>query len=263
MGFTNITLNGADAKPSGSAHKGEDMEIIQPMQEPKGANGNRVNGHRVVSCPRDKKPFVTQLEAAQFEAENRKRFPNQGKQYAYKCEECAAYHLTSNLSDAYALQKTNLKRLESLATAGASARATPNRRGRGETEAEVKRLWEQGLSDAEIATQIGITHAGASHHRKKFGAANKRGERNLHLSQPKAPLTLAEYDERKRVLERDYQAQLLALEQHKQRLEEASRLTVAECEEGKSVYIRFGHHAHLVIPKDKVPELTNSLMQWV
>jgi hypothetical protein len=263
MGFTNITLNGADAKPGGSAHKGEDMEIIQPMQEPKGANGNRVNGHRVVSCPRDKKPFVTQLEAAQFEAENRKRFPNQGKQYAYKCEECPAYHLTSKPPDAYALQKTNLKRLESLATAGASARATPNRRGRGETEAEVKRLWEQGLSDAEIATQIGITHAGASHHRKKFGAANKRGERNLHLSQPKAPVTIPEYDEQKRLLDEEYQSKPNALEQHKRRLEEANKLTVSECGEGKSVFIGFGHHERMVVPKDKVTELTNSLMQWV
>ena len=118
------------------------------------------------------------------------------------------------------------------------------------------------LTDAEIAAQIGISHAGVCYHRKKLGAANSRMSRNS-PRQTKALRTLAEYDERKRDLEQDYQAQLLALEQHKQRLEEASRLTVTECEEGKSVYIRFGHHAHLVIPKDKVSELTNSLMQWV
>lgn len=210
-----------------------------------------------------KKTFTSRVEAERFEAENRKRFPNQSKQYAYKCEECPDFHLTSKTPDAYALQKTNLKRLESLAKAEASPKVSANRRGRGETEAEVKRLWERGLSDAEIADQIGITHAGVSQHRKKFGTANKRGGRSSPLRLTKPPLTLVEYDERKRLLDEEYQSKLNALEQHKRRLEEASRLTVSECEAGKSVYISFGHHERMVVPKEKVSELTDSLMQWI
>src|SRR5215467_26326 len=240
---------------------GDQMSTSQNAKQPNGANGGGANGngHLVPQCPTSKKEFASRVQAERFEADNRKLFPNQGRQYAYKCEQCPAYHLTSKPLDAFAIGQTNLKRLENLATSDSSPKVSRFRGGRGETEAEVKRLWKEGLTDAEIATQLGISHAGVCHHRKKFGAANSRISRNS-PRQAKAPLTLAEYDERKRVLERDYQAQLLALEQHKQRLEEASRLTVAECEEGKSVYIKFGHHAHLVIPKDKVPELTNSLM---
>jgi len=235
----------------------------QHTNEPNGtgANGNGANGHARDRCPATgKKSYTTKLEAEQFEAANRLRF---GRQYAYKCEQCTAYHLSSKSPDAYALGGTNLKRLESLATTDASPKAPVDRRGRGETEAEVKRLWEEGLTDAEIATQVGISHAGVCHHRKKFGAANKRGERSSPLRLPKTPLTLVEYDERKRLLDEEYQSKLLKLEQHKQRLEEATRLTVSECEEGESLFIKFGHNAHLVIPKNKVPELTDSLMRWV
>jgi len=199
-----------------------------------GANGNGANGHAPNKCPVfGKKAFASRDEAERFESENRKRFPNQSKQYAYRCEECPDYHLTSTPPDAYALQTTNLKRLESLATREAAARATGNRRGRGETEAEVKRLWKEGLTDAEIAAQLGISHAGVCHHRKKFGAPNNRSRNSPR--QAKAPITLAEYDEQKKLLEQEYQANLLGLEQHKQRLEEASKLTVVECEEGKSL----------------------------
>lgn len=248
---------------------GDEMKNFQPAQKPNGANGsgaigNGANGHALDRCPiTGKKSFATTLEAEQFEAENRRLFPNQSRQYAYKCEQCPMYHLTSKPPDAYALQKTNLKRLENLATLETSPAGSVNRRGRGETEAEVKRLWEQGLSDAEIVRQIGISHAGVCHHRKKFGAANKRGEINSSQRQPKPPLTLLEYDEQKRVLEQEYQSKLLTLEQHKQRLEESTRLTVSECEEGESLFIKFGHNEHLVIPKNKVPELTDSLMKWV
>jgi hypothetical protein len=225
-----------------------------------GTNGNGASGHLPEKCPvTHKRSFTTKLDAEQFSSENQIRF---GRQYAYKCEDCPAYHLTSKPPDAYALQKTNLKRLEGLATTEVSPGGSANRRGRGETEAEVKRLWKEGLTDAEIAAQLGISHAGVCHHRKKFGAANSRAERHS-PRQPKAPITLSEYSEQKRLLEEEYQANLRALEEHKQRLEEASRLTVSECEEGKSVYIRFGHREHLVIPKDKVPELTDSLMQWL
>jgi hypothetical protein len=237
-------------------------------QQPSGGNCNGVNGqeknrYTSAECPTGKKLFASRAEAEGLEAENRKLFPKQSRQYAYKCEQCPAYHLTSKPPDAYSIQKTNLKMLESLATTDASVTASTNRRGRGETETEVKRRWEQGLSDGEIATEIGITHAGVCHHRKKFGAANNWKKRNSPLRQPKPPVTMPEYDEQKRLLEAEYESKLNVLEQHKKRIEEASRLTVSECQDGKSVYIRFGHHERMVVPKEKVPELTTTLMQWV
>jgi hypothetical protein len=241
------------------------MSTVQSAQQPNvngnGVNGNGANGHASGGCPSGKKPFASRNEAEQFEADNRKRFPNQGKQHAYKCELCPAYHLTSKTPDAHAIGKTNLKRLEGLAK-DVATKASAKRGGRGETEAEVKRLWEHGVTDAEIASQLGISSAAVCYHRKKFGAANSRAGGNS-PRQPKPPLTLSEYDEQKRLLEEEYQAKLVGLEQHKQRLVEANRLTVSECQEGRALFIRFGHNERMVVPKDKVPELTTSLMQWV
>jgi predicted transcriptional regulator len=243
------------------------MSTVQSAQQPNstqgcGANGNGTNGHAPSECPTGKKQFGSKQEAEQFEAHNRNRFPKQSQQYGYKCEACAAYHLTAKPRDAYAIGPTNLKRLENLAIDDAVRSAT-KRKARGETEAEVKRLWERGLSDTEIASQLGITNAGVSHHRKKFGAANKRNERITPLRQAKPPLTLPEYDEQRRLLEEEYQAKLMGLEQHKQRLEEANRLSVSECQEGQAVFIRFGHNERMAVPKDKVAELTDMLMLWV
>jgi hypothetical protein len=226
-----------------------------------GTYGNGANGHAPNKCPvTGKKSYTTKLEADQFEAENRIRF---GRQYAYKCEDCPAYHLTSKTPDAYAIHKTNLKRLESLATTDAPVTRSANRRGRGETEAEVKRLWEQGLTDTEIASRLGVSYVAARYHRKKFGGTNSRVNGTSQSREAKPPLTIPEYDEQKRVLDEEYQSKLNALEQHKRRLEEANKLTVGECEEGKSVYIRFGHHERMAVPKEKVPELPTTLMQWV
>ncbi len=263
VGLAVIFLDlGWDAEPGGSADKGDAMDTLSGEQ-PNGANGNGANGHALSECLTGKKPFASKQEAEQFEADNRERFPKQSQQYAYKCESCPAYHLTAKPRDAYAIGRTNLKRLEGLAMDNAVGTTTTKRKARGETEAEVKRFWEQGLSDTEIASQLGISNAAVCYHRKKFGAAISRAEGNSRQRQPKPPLTLSEYDEQKRLLEEEYQAKLIGLEQHKQRLEEASRLIVSECQEGRAVFIRFGHNERMAVPKDKVAELTDRLMQWV
>jgi len=240
------------------------MGTSQPMQQSNGANGNGANGNGenlpfLTKCAvTGKRSFPTKLEAEQFESENRTR---NGKQYVYACEDCPAYHLTSTQPG---LPKTNLKLLENSAGAASSAHAPSNRRGWGETEADVKRLWKEGRTDAEIASQLGIGIAAVAYHRKKFGSANGRvSSPGARLRVVRVPQTLAECDEEQRALDEEHQSKSKALEQQRQRLEEATKLTVGECEEGKSLSIRFGHTGHLVLPKAKVIELTENLMSWV
>lgn len=243
------------------------MVTFPVVQQPNGtngsgANGNGANGHTPTPCPTGKKPFASREEAERFETENRRRFPNQSKQYAYKCELCPAYHLTSKPPNAFAIGQTSLRRLESLATVETSRNTSANRRERGETEAEVKRLWEQRLSDSEIASQLGITPAAAHYHRKEFGAANSQANGNSPFRESKPPRTMSEYEEQKRLLDEEYQSKRTKLEQHKEQLVEATKLKVSECQEGKALFIRFGLHEHMELPKDKAEELATSLMDW-
>lgn len=238
------------------------MGTLQLPHQPNGGDGHGGNGKAPFGCPRSKKPFASREEAEQFEVENRKSFPNLVKQYAYQCPDCPAFHLTSKPPDAYAMGKTNLKRLETQAT-GDSVTASVRSRPRGETEAQVRQLWEEGKTDSEIASELGVTYAVAYYHRKKLGAPNGRCEQTSRRRQPKPPLTLPEFDERKRLLEEKYQAELQALEMHKVRLIEGVTLTVKECNGGQGLFIKFGHQEPMVLPKDKVAELANSLMQWV
>jgi predicted transcriptional regulator len=237
------------------------MGALQLTQQPSGCNGNGANGKAPLACPRGKKPFGSREEAEQFEAENRKRFPNQGTQYAYECPDCPAFHLTSKPPEAYAMGQSNLKRLEALATDD-SVKASAKQRPRGETEASVRRLWEHGMSDSSIASQLGITPAAVAYHRKKFASENNKTV-SVSSRQLKSPLTLSELEERKLKLEREYQAELLRIEEQKQRLAQASKLTVCECQDGKALFIKFGHDERMSVPKDKVQELTNCLMDWV
>lgn len=233
------------------------MDTIH-LQEPDGGNGSGGNGHAVVACPCEKKLFASREEAEQFETANRKRFPNQPIQYAYKCPDCPFFHLTSKPPEAFALGRSNLKRLEALATAE-SSKAFANRRPRGETQAEVKRLSEQGLSNAAIAMQVGISSACVAYHRKKIaGTEGGNGGLSRHA---KASLTLPELDERQRKLQHEFEAQMRELDRQKERLAEATKLTVCECQDGKALFIKFGHDERMSIPKEKVGELADSLMK--
>jgi len=213
------------------------------------------------ACPQGKRIFASRQEAEQFEVENRKQFLSE-KQYAYQCPACPAYHLTSKSPGAYAIGQGNLKRLEGLAMKATSK--TLGKRGRrGETEAAVKGLWTQGRSDREIASRLGVSSQTVYQHRKKFGAPNSRAGDKSPLRQLKAPLTLSHYDEQKRQLEEKFQAKLLRIDQRKERLVEANRVTVRECQEGQAVFIKFGPHEHMTVPKEKIKELTECLLRWV
>lgn len=229
------------------------MDNIQLPQEPNGGNG-----HAAMPCTHGKKPFLSRVEAEQFERENRRQFPNQGKQYAYKATDCPFYHLSSKPPEAYALGVSNLKRLEPLAS-GVVGQTAAHRGKRGETETDVKRLWQEGKSDREIASVLGVSPVAVSYHRKKFGAANSAGRKSLR----QLPQSLSDLAQRKLALEEEFKANLQRLEQQEQRLAEANKLVVSECQEGRALFIKFGYHEQMMVPKEKVEELTERLMQWV
>lgn len=231
------------------------MSIIQ--LPPNEGNGNGRNGHAAMSCQHGKKPFLSREEAEQFERENRKRFPNQGQQYAYKANDCPFYHLTSKPPDAYGIGASHLKRLEPLALPESTKPA--ERGARGEMEAAVKRLWEEGRSDGEIASELGISATSAYYHRKKFGAANSAGRKSLR----QLPQSLSDVAKRRLVLEEEYKANMQRLEEQEQRLAEANKLIVGECQEGHALFIKFGRHERMMVPKEKVGELAERLMHWV
>ena len=235
------------------------MGVFQAEQQPNGGNG-QVPAARCGD--KQKKSFAGRKEAEEFEVENRKLFPKQSRQYAYQCLECPAYHLTSKPPQAYAMGQTNLKRLEGLAPE-ATSKTSKKRGRRGEMEAAVKALWMQGMSDTDIASQLGVSYQTIYFHRKKFGAANSRVENNAPLHQGKPPLTILEADEQERLLEDEYQAKKLLLEQQKARLVEANRVTVSECQDGQALFVKFGQYEHMIVPKGKIVELTDCLLRWV
>ncbi len=229
---------------------------MDTLQLPQPQNGG--NGHAAMPCTHGKKPFLSREEAEQFEDANRKRFPNRGKQYAYKAPDCPFFHLSSKPPDAYAIGESNLKRLETLAT-GAVVQTAAHRGKRGETESDVKRLWQEGKSDREIVTELGVSDTSVYYHRKKFGAANSVGRKSLR----QLPQSLSDVAQRKLALEEEFKANLQRLEQQEQRLAEANKLVVSECQEGRALFIKFGYHQQMMVPKEKVEELTERLMQWV
>jgi hypothetical protein len=157
--------------------------------------------------------------------------------------------------------RSNLKRLEGFATDDV-VKTSARRKRRGETEAEVRQLWEQGLNDTAIASQLGIVPASVAYHRKKFAGTSSGTDRNS-ARQLKMPLTPSDLDEQQRKVEQEYQAKREWLEQQRQRFAEANKLTVCECQEGAALFIKFGHHERMMVPKEKVRELTDALMNWV
>lgn len=224
---------------------------------PNGGNGSGGNGEPPKCGLRGKKSHVSREEAERFEAANRHLF---GKQYAYQCPVCPFFHLTSKPPEAYAIGDSNLKRLESSAPSE-TVTTKPVRRGNGETEANVRKLWMQGKSDPEIASELGISFPNVYYHRKKFGTANsngmKRGRRSTSV------LSLSELAVRKQTLEEEFKANMQRLEHEEQRLAQANKLVVSECQEGRGVFIKYGFHEQMMVPKEKVGELTECLMQWV
>lgn len=208
----------------------------------------------VVSCATGKKMFSNRKEAEEFEATNRSQF-HRPPQYAYECSQCASYHLSSKPPDAFACGPSNIKRLEYLAPANSR---TSNLRPRGETEAQVRQLHEQGLNNGAIASKLGITRAAVAYHKNKIAGITPKGSGTV-----RPLLTQPDLDEQRRKLQNQYEADMRMLDQRQQWIAEANKLSISECQDGKALFLKYGHHERMSIPKDKVAELADSLRPLV
>ena len=99
-------------------------------------------------CESKKKPFTSEVEAVEFEKWNRETNGYQ-RQYAYKCEDCPDWHLTSTPPGAATMARTNYSAIANL---------NPIRE-KGETKAKVRELASQGLKAKEIAERLTISTA--------------------------------------------------------------------------------------------------------
>ena len=188
---------------------------------------------RATSCPvltqngRPKKAFDSEEEATQWEANNRAKWPGQQEQYAYKCDSCPYWHLTSK-AGRYTPQLSSSEKIGLIAKAIPDD-ATTSRRTKKLDGDEIRRLHrEEGLSCADLARRYKVTDAAISYH--------LHPDRLPKTGRPPAPrvsLSLSSIENKKAEL----QLELQRLEAEETRLRELKALKVAFCWDGSGIVI--------------------------
>lgn len=188
---------------------------------------------RATSCPvltqngRHKKAFDSQEEAAQWEATNRAKWPGQQEQYAYKCDCCPYWHLTSK-AGRYTSQLSSSEKIGLIAKAIPDGAITTKRTKKLDGD-EIRRLHrEEGLSCADLARRYKVTDAAISYHLHpdrlpKIGRSPA----------PRVSVSLSSIESKKAELQRELQR----LETEEARLLELKALKVAFCWDGRGVVI--------------------------
>ena len=192
------------------------------------ANGHAPNG---MFCPTKKKFFTSRDEAETFEAKNRAQY-NLNHQYAYACDKCNGFHLSSLPPDANAINANRAP--HSLERA---ALTDPI----GVRNMRIKELFHTGISYREIAEKLGyslgtvgtaindmqkngeLPYKFAAHQREKMG-------RTTAVCQPKIPVTIDAIAEQRAALEK--QLQELTVREHQMR-----EIKLASCWDGKGILI--------------------------
>jgi len=163
-------------------------------------------------CVSKKKPFATEEDAVAFEKRSREtnQFP---RQWAYKCDDCPDWHLTSTAPGAPTIARTNYAAIAN------SAARVPH----GETKAKVKELFNRGVTRTQIAEQLNISYQSV--------CAHLREDKSKESSPPVVTL------ENLAVKEKQLEAELQRVQQERQRLIELRALKVVLCWEGKGILI--------------------------
>lgn len=198
--------------------------------------------------------FQSEEAALEFEKANRQK-NGFHQQYAYKCEYCTGYHLSSKTAEEHELSKST--QAASLGNAIPPARRT--RRNQLEIErlnAQVAELHKAGMSSREIAERLGATP------NQIYYALQKVGLSNVHTKIASVDLESIQTEEER------LEAQLNALRLKKQQMLDAKKLKVewytnnGSVQPGKAVSIRKeGEHFNCTVETAK--ELITALEELV
>jgi len=168
----------------------------------------------VAKCPKtDKRSFKAKLDAEKFEEENRTKYGN-AHQYAYACEECPDWHLTSKPPGTDSMAKSHL------GDTAPPPRSTDHTGPKGIDTAEVVQLKASGLTYQQIANRLDVSVPTVGYHLKKANGAALVTPTSVRQSKHVISLE-GIFEEEERL-----QAQLERVRLEKERLLEATRMKV-------------------------------------
>lgn len=184
-----------------------------------------------------KRKFATREEAEQFEEKNRAQYGNP-KQYAYACNDCDSYHLSSLLPgvNGHSTTTTSYAAIEN------GKAPSVQKQRRWSTEEDVKQMRELralGLTSAKIAVRLGFSEATVKKHLTSTGK--------------REPVSLDTIALKKKELEE----QMRKLQDEEQRIIEAKQLKVAKLPDGL-IQIR-KETAFIVLSSDDCKDLCGKL----
>ena len=173
---------------------------------------------QISECITKKKCFPSREAAEQFAANLKSTYPERTQQYAYGCEDCPNWHLSTLSPEAYELSKS---------------RPTPMvpPADRKDTKREqILDLKRQGLSINKIARQTGVAYQTAYHHCINAGlhVPTSLGTSSGTRPSIKPALTVESLSAE----ERELQTRLDEIQRKRQQLIEAKALKIGPCSQG-------------------------------
>ena len=173
------------------------------------------------SCPTNKKPFASREDATQWEEQNRLKYPNNVRQYAYACEECSAYHLSSMPHSSVPSSS------HKLASVMSDRVKSPNRkRLTSEQITDMVSMGRNGTPRAKLAEMFGVSSQTVEYHLSKHTNGVSRG-----LGFPPDLDSI-------RTQMANLQRQMEELQAKERRLREYKEVKLLPCWEGKGLLIQ-------------------------
>jgi hypothetical protein len=193
-------------------------------------------------CKSGKRSFETEHNALATEKSNREKFNNE-TQYAYQCEECGAYHLTSLAPGEGRTARVNYAEAGNLITGGGRGRKFVLA---SSIEAKIHELYAKNVNALAISREVSLPYCTV---RRVLGIVPKAREGNS----PRVPKNIDSIEQRKADLRR----QLEMLDAEEKRFREQNELRVVV--EGAVTVIKKGHESLHLFDSD-VNDLFEKLM---
>lgn len=181
-------------------------------------------------CTTKKKVFVSKEAAEQFETNIRSKYPTQAKQYAYACESCPNWHLSSVSPESFGMAQNRIKiGTGSLAHSANAGEVTSRLRYPETLKLEAIRLRnETDMTANAIAEKLGVTTPAVIYvwcRDKELLAKYEKG---------RIPTSIGDFESEEQKLER----QLVELRSKKAAAIEAKKWKFLPCWEGKGVLLK-------------------------